>query len=209
MKTQFFRSTVLFLTLVALVSISNAQTTETISKTDDFNTKKEFKQAINFCPVALAFGIYSMNYERLFTEKHGFLIRADYEDVPEDMFDISGVNVNGKGVIVNYRYHFLGGLRSPYVGAFGRYRAYNGEGTYEQKAFDFKLSEVTVGLNFGKRWVLKNGLNLNLQVGYGLFMDTKTVDDTREGVNELIKGFENNYDLYNGFLGELSIGYAF
>lgn len=169
---------------------------------------KKFKQAINFCPLALAFGIYSINYERLLNKHHGVLIRGDYESIPKN-YSEANIDVSGKAVILNYRYHVKGGLNSFFVGIFSRYRTYSGSGNLNESSFDFDISEFTVGANFGKRWILKNGLNLNLVWGYGFFMDNLNSKESQTDIINSIHTFQNQYDLYNGMYGEFSIGYAF
>lgn len=196
----------LTLFLVIFSILTKAQTNE--SDTGKTDNRAKFNQAINFCPVALALGIYSMNYERLLNEHHGIMVRADYESIPKTYTD-ANINVGGKAAILNYRYHVKGGLNSCFIGAFSRYRVYNGDGKLDEATFDFKLSEVTVGANVGRRWILRNGLNLTFAVGYGFFMDKQSPADLSEGASESVHQFKNDYDLYNGLFGELSIGYAF
>ncbi|RKD85988.1 DUF3575 domain-containing protein [Mangrovibacterium diazotrophicum] len=198
----------LLLTLVAVSFSLSAQNISETAKGDTIRKEKTFKQSINLCPIAPAFGIFSINYERLLTNHHGLMIRADYESVPNN-YSEANINVSGKAAILNYRYHVKGGLQSCFIGAFSRYRIYNGDGNLNETDFDFKLSEVTIGLNAGKRWILKNGLNLNMALGYGVFMDHLNTKNTSPDVLESISQFQKEYDLYNGFFGELSIGYAF
>jgi len=203
-KKSLVRGLILTLILSSSVII-NAQ--NVTGDTTDIK-KKEFKQAINFCPIAIAFGIYSMNYERMLDNHHSLLIRGDYESIPWNYSD-ANIDVSGKAAIINYRYHIKGGLNSLFVGAFSRYRVYSGSGNLNNLDFDFDITEFTVGANFGKRWILKNGLNLNLVWGYGFFMDNLKSSNNQSGVVESIKVFQKNYDLYNGMYGEVSIGYAF
>jgi len=211
MKALFNSSKVFIQGLLLIVILFNSAYSKaqnpSANSTSTVN-EKEFKQAINFCPLALAFGIYSMNYERLLTEHHGIVIRGDYESVPKTYSDAQ-INVSGKAAIVNYRYHIKGGLNSLFVGAFSRYRVYTGDGNLDGTAFDFKNPEYTLGANFGKRWILKNGLNLNLVWGYGFFMDKLDSSNSQTEIIESIHTFQNEYDLYNGMYGEFSIGYAF
>ena len=206
MKTKALRRATLYFLLTGVSILGKAQMNT--SDSTNLSNHKEFRQAINFCPVALAFGIYSMNYERLISDHHGVLLRADYEAVPQSYSD-ANINASGKAGIVNYRYHVKGGLKSCFVGAFSRYRVYDGDGEIDGTSFDFTLSEVTVGANIGKRWILKNGLNCTFAVGYGLLMDNQSTSSSATNVNESIQQFKNEYDLYNGFFGEFSIGYAF
>jgi len=136
------------------------------------------------------------------------MIRGDYESIPNTYSD-ANIEVSGKAAIFNYRYHVKHGLESCFVGAFTRYRVYSGDGTLNQTPFDFDLKEVTVGLNAGKRWILKNGFNFNFVIGYGIFMDKMDSGSSDSDVLDAIHVFQDDYDLYNGLYGELSIGFAF
>ncbi len=120
MKTLFMRTKKglkgISFTILLIISIAlHAQDSDTTVTTKT----KEFKQAINFCPLALAFGIYSVNYERLLNKHHAFLIRGDYETVPQNFSD-ANIDVSGMAGIVNYCYHIKGGLKSLFVGTFAR-----------------------------------------------------------------------------------------
>ncbi|MCO5257346.1 MAG: DUF3575 domain-containing protein [Lentimicrobium sp.] len=175
---------------------------------DSTESSLNFKNAINFCPGGIAFGIFSANVEHLFGRHHGLVLRGDYEAIPRTYSD-AGINASGKAVILNYRYHIGGGLNSFYAGAFARYRKYKGDGTLETGKFDFSIPECTVGLNAGKRWVWKSGFTMNFALGYGYFYDEQKVNNRSQAALDAIDVFRDNYDFLNGFLGELSIGYAF
>ncbi|MCB0629532.1 MAG: DUF3575 domain-containing protein [Saprospiraceae bacterium] len=211
MKAFFFmtKTTAMILVLTLLLSTKSfGQSSAGHSDSTAVSGMTAFKQAINFCPIAIAFGIYSVNYERLTNDHHGFMIRGDYESIP-NRFSDANINVSGKAAIVNYRYHVKGGLNSLFIGAFSRYRVYTGDGNLKDTSFDFTLSEITIGANAGKRWILKNGLNLNLVLGYGLFMDKMDSSSSDSDIINSIHTFQKEYDLYNGLYGEVSIGYAF
>lgn len=198
-----------YLLALALLGVQLAQAQYTPDTSEEKSERKDqFKQAVNFCPIALAFGIYSMNYERLFANRHGVMIRADYEDIPDRMSP-SGINVNAKAAILNYRYHLCGGMNSLFVGAFGRYRVFDGDAVANEQAFDFSISEVTVGANLGRRFVFNSGFNITLNAGYGYFMDQQTSTNSSAEAASRIEDFKDSYDLYGGFFGEVSIGYAF
>ena len=184
-----------YLFLIALFSAASNVNAQTNNDTSNIEPRDEFKQAINFCPIALAFGIYSVNYERLLTVHHGIMIRGDYESIPKRIAP-EGINVDAKAAIVNYRYHLCGGMNSLFVGVFGRYRVFEGDALANEIPFDFTISEFTVGANLGKRWVFNSGFNITLNAGYGHFMDQlNTTDKSYEAAQE-IKRFTNDYDLY-------------
>jgi hypothetical protein len=71
------------------------------------------------------------------------------------------------------------------------------------------MSELTLGLNIGKRWVWNSGLNLTFALGYGISMSSRETDPTNTSIESTINTFEDEYAFFGPFLGELSIGYAF
>lgn len=172
------------------------------------DNSQNFKQSINMCPLGIALGIYSMNYEYMIGDHHGLVFRLDYEAVPKS-YSNANIEVDGKAAIINYRYHFSGKLESYYVGAYGRYRIYSGEGNLSSTSFDFDIKETTIGLNVGKRWVWDSGFNINFTLGYGYSFQDKNQSLSSDAINGAIKVFEDDYDFIDAFLGEFSIGYAF
>lgn len=166
------------------------------------------KNTINMCPGGLAFGIVSVNYEHLFNKHHSLMARVDYEAVPKSYSD-ANIEVDGKAFVLNYRYHIGGGLNSYYVGAYSRYRRYDGSGKLKSGSFDFTKPDVTFGLNVGKRWIWKSGFTMNLAFGYGIAIDKRKVNNRSVEADTAIDVFEKEYDFINPFLGEFSIGYAF
>jgi len=150
-------------------------------------------------------GVYSLNYERLIKPKHGLVARFDFENISVkysgDKFDATGL-----GFILNYRRHFSPSLKSFYVGSFARYRIYDGTGEDDHDDFDFDITEFTIGLNAGKRWVWSSGFNINFMLGYGVaFTDTQVDESYDDAYNK----FTDKYSFEGPMLGELSIGYAF
>ena len=199
--------TILVISLIFTLDC-NSQSQETISQTDSISSIKNFKHAINSCPFAPIFGIYSINYEYLFRPNHGLVGRFDYESIPKTYTE-ANIESSGVAFILNYRYHWSGEMKSIYLGAYSRYRYYEGKGILESTKFDFKVPELTFGLNIGKRWVWQSGFNINFALGYG-FSTTKWNSSTSsESIDLVLKEFENEYGFFDPFLGELSIGFAF
>ena len=200
---------VIFTIGIFLTSNLIAQEGKVVPATNSSSFNKEFNQAINSCPGGLVLGVYSNNYEYLVGKNHGLVGRFDYEDIPKNYTDAK-LKASGVAFILNYRWHFSGEMESFYVGAFIRYRAYSGTGVLESTKFDFTLREQTLGLNIGKRWVWKNGINLNLAFGYGFFLTkNRDADPSNSSIESSLNEFEKTYDFIDPFLGELSIGYAF
>jgi uncharacterized protein DUF3575 len=164
-----------------------------------------FKQSINSCPGGLIFGVYSLNYERLIAPKHGLVARFDYEDISEK-YSGDKFRATGMGFILNYRRHFSPSLKSIYLGSYARYRIYDGTGEDEAVEFDFDITEFTIGLNAGKRWVWSSGFNINFMLGYGVaFTDT----DVESSFESAYDKFTDKYSFEGPMLGEFSIGWAF
>jgi len=198
---------ILFLLLfcILLISVTNAQEGKSLTQ-DEKNLKIEgFKQSINSCPGGLVFGVYSINIERMIKPKHGMVARFDFENISEkysgDKFEATGL-----GFILNYRRHFSPSLKSFYLGLYARYRVYDGTGEDGPEEFDFNISEFTIGLNAGKRWVWSSGFNINFMLGYGIAFTETDVEDTYEAAYDK---FTDKYSFEGPMLGEFSIGYAF
>lgn len=188
----------IFLIVIFSLSIANAQEQDSQS----------FKHSLNMCPLAVAFGIVSVNYEYLITPNHGIVARLDYESIP-DTYSDAKIEVDGKAAILNYRYHFSGQMESFYLGAFSRYRIFSGDGKLNDTTFDFDITEFSLGLNAGKKWVWNNGFNINFTLGYGYTFSDQKESNSSTDVKKAIKVFKDDYAFIDAFLGEFSIGYAF
>ncbi|GGK10640.1 hypothetical protein GCM10007962_00950 [Yeosuana aromativorans] len=211
MTTKQHLKTVLFLVALAF-GISNASLAQDMANSK--KDKNKFKNSISFCPAALAFGIYSVNYEYLLNKKHGLVARFDYEAIPKT-YTNTNIKSNGKAFIVNYRYHFSEQMKSFFVGAYGRYRIYNGTGviegnnTTENENFSFDMPDWTAGINAGKKWVWNSGFNITLSFGYGFSNESWNASSNITSVDNAIKDFRKAYDFIDPFYGEFSIGYSF
>lgn len=203
------KKSVLILTLAAMLSGQvMAQTQKSIVVQDTTEEKKDFRNAINACPLGIPFGIFVVNYERLIKPNHGLVARFDYEMIPKTYSD-ANIESNGYAFTLNYRYHFKGEMNSLFAGVYGRTQLYTGNGTLESGDFDFDIYDFTLGVNVGKRWVWNNGLNVTFSLGYGYDYKVRNSSISSSEVNNAIDAFEDGYDFMNPFMGELSIGYAF
>ncbi len=208
-KTQldikFNKKLLVVILFFLLASVLLAQ--EKIMEVAD-STRYQFSNSVNFCPVALAFGFYSVNYFHLFDQKHGIEIRFDYE-TNSDSYSDNPVEINGYGAILNYRYHFAESMESMFLGSYLRYRIYNGDGNADGTDFDFDINEFTVGLNAGKRWVWNSGFNITFTLGYGFSFSDKTISPSSSQINKTFDAFQDEYAFIGPFFGEFSIGYTF
>ncbi len=194
--------------LVGLFTAVNLYAQEDTGGISHTSSVEQFTNAVNMCPLALAFGYFSANYEHLFTPAHGLVVRLDYESVPGTFTD-ANIEASSYAVVLNYRWHVAKQLKSLYFGTYVRYREFNGTGQLEGTAFDFTMPEFTLGLNVGKRWVWNNGFNINFALGYGFYKQERNVDPSTPGISSAMDQFEKDYEFSGPFLGEFSIGYAF
>lgn len=145
-----------------------------------------YKHSVNICSVALIFGMFAVNYEYLVEQRHGFMARFDYSSKL-----ISDLSMEAESIdfMLNYRWHLSEGFDSVFLGIYARNRAYK----EENAKFDFKIDEVFVGLNAGKKWIWNSGFSIAIGAGYGLSQKT----------------FKEKVDHEEALYGEISTGYAF
>ncbi len=198
----------IFIFIIFLSANVFAQDFETLSANDSSSSGKKFNHAINMCPGGIAFGIYSVNYEHLFGETHGLVFRLDYESVSES-YNNDSIKANGFAFILNYRWHWTGGMDSMFLGSFLRYRHYKGTGTSDTTEFDFTMPEFTLGLNVGKRWIWSSGFNINVAFGYGISTYSTESQPSNSSIESTLNNFVDEYSFLGPFLGEFSLGYAF
>jgi len=164
--------------------------------------------ALNFCPLAVPIlNLYALNMEALVASRHGIGLRIDYAPLTENNIDITN-----QAVILNYRWHFQPSMDSLFAGPYLRYRKNSGSGTAAGIDFDYDSTEVTWGVNIGKRWTWKNGFNLVAMGGYGYSDFSETISKENPSVEAAMSEFKkgvNDIFFDDPFYGELSIGYAF
>lgn len=194
------------ISLILLTSILSIA--QEYSTSNEMNKKDEFINSLNMCPFGIAFGIYSVNFEHLITPYNGIVLRADYEAIPNS-YSSANIESFGYSFTINYRYHFAGEMNSCYLGAYSRFRTFEGEGKSGSTNFHFTRYDMTYGLNAGKKWVWASGFNINFSLGYGFSNDWKNVSASGDEIDKAIKDYENGYDFMSPFYGELSIGYTF
>ncbi len=168
-----------------------AQESETFSSSRSETSGSQFSNSINMCPISVAFGLYSTNFEHLFGQTHGIVGRFDYEAI-SDSYSDNPIKVSGYGFILNYRYHFSHSMESIYIGSYVRYRIYDGNGTAGSTNFNFKIKEATIGLNAGKRWVWENGFNITFSLGYGISTNKRETSPNISSVEKTINPLKMN-----------------
>ena len=204
------KNKILMILMAVLIVVPQlfAQKEEKQSSNNSDEPRKEFKYAINACPFGIAFGIFSVNFERLVSDHMGQVFRVDYENIPKT-YTNADIESSGWSFIYNYRYHIKPEMNSIFVGAFGRYRFYNGTGIIDGEKFDFKLPDFTLGLNLGKRWTWNSGFTATVAFGYGYSWKSRSLDDSTPEKEQAIDDWEKAYDFVNPFYGEISFGYSF
>lgn len=167
------------------------------------------KNSVNFSPLGLVFGTYSLTFEHLVNNSHGFIGEASYSSTSDDTSESSSM-----GGVLGYRWHWSGSQNSGFLGAMLGYSYGSGESTVVSngvtKTFDLTITAPSVTFNIGRRWAWKSGFNLTLRFGVGrAFYDiTSTSDDedVQDGiqlVDDLLNAIPITLD------GELSVGWIF
>ena len=212
MKTQTLLKQTQKCVLGALLLLLFAQVNA--MKPFNFNALKadslvvEPDRAFGVSPAGAFLGIYSFHFEYLLDEQNGIAFQSDYRVVPTD-HDNYGIEATGRSFTINYRFHIMEGLDAPYVGVFAKYRTYFGKGSKETNSFDFSRSDYTMGINAGKRWIWENGFMVNISLGYGYVREGVFATESNQTPYNSVRYYMHDNHLLNGFLGELSIGYAF
>jgi len=176
--------------------------------TDSYAPRKDFKHAVNVCPIAVFLGVYAVNYEYLFVPSHGLDARFEYQSIPKTYTDAS-IESNGISFSLNYRWHISKEMNSLFLGSYVRYSLYNGTGAVAETKFDFTINDFTWGLNVGKRWAWNSGLNVTIAAGYGIATNSSQSHPTDPSIEAAIDQYKNDYDFLSPVYGEVSMGYAF
>tara|TARA_B100001063_G_scaffold246136_1_gene284111 strand:+ start:53 stop:355 length:303 start_codon:yes stop_codon:yes gene_type:complete len=100
-------------------------------------------------------------------------------------------------------------MNSYFVGAYGRYRQFDGKGKINDTSFDFTMPDVSYGINAGKKWAWKSGFTLTFALGYGFSNEDWSSNPNTNEVNDMVRDFRDDYDFVDPFYGEFSIGYSF
>ena len=202
LKTSTAKLIILF---TMILFSGNLMAQDVISNSSD-DTK--FNQSINMCPIAVAFNMYSFNYEYLVAKRHGLVARFEYAPLSEK-YSGEKVKADDIGFILSYRYHFSPQMNSIFVSAFARYGVYDGTGTSNSTDFDFTITDLLIGANVGKRWVWDNGFNIVFALGYGISMNDTETKPSNSDIKSTLNKFKDEDTVLSPMFGELSIGYAF
>ena len=167
------------------------------------------KQAVNICAVAIpVLNMYVINYEYLYTGRHGLAARLEYNPMSGSGID----DATGIAVVLDYRWHLSPELESFFIGPYVRYRYVDGSGSAAGTKFDFKVPEVNLGMNAGYRWIHDaTGINVVFAFGYGYSWVTETITPISDNIESAFDKFKKDNDTFLDapFYGEFSIGYAF
>ena len=178
------------------------------ARAGDVEVAASFNNALNVCPIAPVFGVFSVNFERRLHPSYGVVVRFDYEAVPST-YSAADIEASGAAVMVNVRRHLSPSMASVFVGAYARHRVFSGSGVLGANAFDTRLSEQTIGLNIGKRWVWGSGFNVTFGLGLGVSTVGEETTPPSAPTAAAVDVFRDEYTFFNPHYGELSIGFAF
>jgi hypothetical protein len=165
---------------------------------------KKIKNAVSLNPAGLIWGNINASYERLLPDRHGAMLQLAY------------TLQNGVGVAAHYRYHYFKedqiGLNSYFFGGFVKYTTTKDEATEDAgdgvtRVHKLDVSSMHVGVNWGRRWILSNAMNICGRIGYGypVWADFKW-EQMQPGTAATI---QNNMKFWQGVDAELALGYSF
>jgi len=202
----------IFLTLMTVLTLcifltvnATAEENEFVPEAELSSPGKEYNHAINVCPIAPVFGTYSMNYEYLLGQTHGMVARFEYESISD--YSGGSKEAHAMGFMLNYRWHWSESMDSGFLGIYARDKIYNGIGKSDGTKFDFTITDMTLGLNIGKRWVCDNGFNMTVSLGYGISKIIDKTDPESASIESELTKFNDEY--MSPLTGEISVGYAF
>ncbi len=165
------------------------------------------RNVVSLSPLGLVLGRIRLNYERLFADRHGFLIEAVV--TPEVFTGFDFVRAGGG---LGYRWYWNGPATSGFVG--GHIALEQGAGSLkvalddEERVYQGRVRRLSIVPVVGKRWVFTQHLLMTLRIGVGyaaarykpdVASDPKAVELLRDWSQKVPIAIE----------GELSLGYRF
>jgi hypothetical protein len=175
------------------------------------------ENSINGNPLGFVFGNYALNYERLVSGTHGFLIEGVLSHSTgtstsgtESSSSKSTVYGGGAG----YRWHWSGQQQSGFLGLMAGYTVGAGTSTITSggvsNSFDLTIKAPWVVGNIGKRWQWDSGINITFRIGGGWAKYTVTTSSTDPQAQDAVKFLQDILTLIPIAIdGELSLGYSF
>jgi hypothetical protein len=187
----------------------------TVSKPTDSATallppatpERDQRNVLSLSPLGLLLGRVRLNYEQLFSDRHGFLLEAV---VTPEIF--TGFDFVSAGGGLGYRWYWGGPGSSGFVGGHlsfeqgsGRLKAVvdDKERVYEGRVRRFSLVPV-----IGKRWIFTEHFLMTARIGVG-YASTRYIPDANANADtvENLRDFARKFPI--AIEGELSLGYRF
>lgn len=175
------------------------------------------ENSVNASPLGMFWGNYSLNYERLVSGTHGFMIEgsfAHYTGTSLSSGESSSSKSTNYGGGIGYRWHWSRQQNSGFLGLMAGYSVGSGESTITSSGmtntFDLTIKAPWVVANIGKRWQWDSGLNITFRVGAGWAKYTVSSNSTDPQAQEAVQFVQDILTLIPIALdGELSVGYSF
>jgi len=159
--------------------------------------------ALQVNPLGPLLGTYTIDYELLLGQKHGFSLDLLYATGK----DLGGNKLDGHGFSLSYRRHLQGGMASNFVGLFLRRGEIDGDLKVDDERFPYSYRNLAIGPLYGERHIWKNGMCWSWKIGYGYpIFDFEWTSDRRPEHHGLIKGIMK---WTTNIEGGASIGFAF
>jgi hypothetical protein len=199
MKNKTLLNVILIVTLITINSYCQNEPME------NDQTSKTFSIALN--PLGVLTGAVGTNFEYLVNHNKSVLIEGVYF-TGKTIAEFLGINEGLEGSI-HFRHRLQPGLNSSFVGVFLRYADLETLSHPKEDQDIITKSTLThVGLNYGRKWIFKNGFDFRYRIGFG-FGQTD-VDVT--GVNveqDVIDITRSVTKIFAGLDAELGFGYCF
>jgi hypothetical protein len=166
------------ITVILLLVVSFLYAEEAEKST---HKKESAKNIVEFHPFKLSSGI-SVGYEHLFGEKLGIMLEGEAM-----LWSLWGEPKKGFSTALFFPIHLTKKkkntlLSSPYIAPFAKFIKYGSRAELsttgnsssifsDANVVGYQEYDVTsfyLGLSFGRRWVLRQGISLGFHVGYGI-----------------------------------------
>jgi hypothetical protein len=161
-----------------------------------------FRHALQVEALKMIWSQYSLKYEYLVRQRHGFVLEGAYKH------SSSG---DGCWLGLSYRRHKKNLMEGGFWGLFVTYKEYDDEYVEEiggkKHTYPFRVSSWSFGPNIGQRWMIGSGFSIVWRFGLGVPLATLEWKEGKPEENRrLIEGL---FKFVQGIDGELSIGYCF
>lgn len=159
--------------------------------------KGVFSQSIQIEPLSMIASDFSLKYEILFNQKHGFVFDGSL---------MRSSTMHGSSFGVSYRKHRRGTMGGGFWGVFIRSNDYRNIIKDDDTKYPYTMKSLVFGPNIGKRWIFWERWSIVWRVGYGYpVMDFKWENGRPSDSGKLIEAITK---FGEGMDAEISFGFC-